>query len=43
MELFSVFLIIAKVVNFSWKNGDVSRNRDVPFDLYFFGSSLDKV
>ena len=44
MQSISVFLYIAKSVDFQWKNADVSRTQGVYHEIYiFFGSSLDKV
>ena len=44
MQSISVFLDITEVVDFSWKNADVSRTQGVCHMIHiFFGSSLGKV
>ena len=44
MKSISVFLDIAKVTDFWWKNADVSRTQEVCSMIHtFFGSTLDKV
>ena len=43
MQSRAVFLDIAKVADFRWKNADVSRTQNVCHVIYFFfGSSLGK-
>ena len=41
MQSISVFVDIANVADFQWKNGDVSKTQGVCHVIYlFFGSSL---
>ena len=43
MQSLSVFLDITKLVDFWWKNVDVSRQQGACHMIYIFGSLLGKV
>ena len=44
MQPISVFLNIAKIVDFRWKNADISRTQGACRVIYIiFGSSLDNI